>query len=56
VRERSFLGDAVRISVETEGGTTLNADIPTGGPRPAPPVGALVRLAWRDADVRLLTK
>jgi spermidine/putrescine ABC transporter ATP-binding subunit len=56
VRERSFLGDAVRISVETEGGMTLNADIPTSGPRPAPPVGALVRLAWRDADVRLLTK
>jgi spermidine/putrescine ABC transporter ATP-binding subunit len=56
VRERSFLGDAVRIVVETEAGATLNADIPTGGARPAPPIGAPVRLTWRDADVRLLTK
>jgi ABC-type Fe3+/spermidine/putrescine transport system ATPase subunit len=55
VMERSFLGDAVRIAVQTEDGTILNADIPTGQGTITPPIGSAIQLGWRNADLRLLT-
>ena len=56
VVERSFMGDAIRIVVATETGTAMSADVATGGEHRVPQVGAQAKLAWRDADLRLLSR
>ena len=56
VMERSFLGDAVRLLVALHDGTSLSADVATGGAYPAPQIGDTTRLTWRDADLRLLVR
>jgi spermidine/putrescine ABC transporter ATP-binding subunit len=56
VLERSFLGGMVRLTVRTDIGPILRADLSTSGPFAIPDVDAVIHIGWRPTDVRLLTR